>query len=86
MNQCPCKIRPMFPVNAAEIQCSLGEGHDTEQHTGALRDYARPGSLTEVTWLKGDRRNYTGEWERCPKDASGQACILPAHHNGSHAA
>ena len=75
---CDAKIRP-FP-NPHEVTCERDDGpHD--EHKGAVRDYAYPGSKTELTWFESDRRTFRGEWARCPLTG----CVLPAGHGGSHA-
>lgn len=70
---CDAKIRPM--PNATEIQCDVAGPH--EQHLGALKGYAYPGSVTTVCWMEDDRRNFRGEWTPCPNN-----CTLPADHRG----
>ena len=55
------------------MDCELDQGHDGE-HIGQLHQ-------TKVTWLPGDRRDYTGEFVECPE----QHCILPGGHGGHHA-
>lgn len=77
--ECDAKIRPM--PNDTEIRCENGTGpHVT--HGGRLRDYSYPGSVTKVTWLDDDRRNFRGDWAPCD---SFRGCILPNNHSGRHA-
>jgi hypothetical protein len=75
---CPSKIRPL--PNPTEIRCEKPENHRYE-HRGVLRDYAKPGSVTTVTWQQNDRRAFIGEWAPC--DSTG--CVLPRFHPGDHA-
>ena len=73
---CDARIRPF--MGDTEIACGRKGTHD--QHQGAIRDYAYPGSKTEVSWYEGDRRNYHGDWPgRCTTTA---ACVLPNEHPG----
>jgi hypothetical protein len=77
---CDTKIRP-FP-NDTEISCDLEPGHDGSHH-GVIRDYAYPGSATEMSWENSDRRTYHGDWPgRCEHYAG---CVLPSGHRGAHA-
>jgi len=76
VKRCEAKIRP-FP-NPTELQCRLGSTHSGD-HEAELRDYAYPGSLTEISWAEEDRRTYRGDWVECPATP---ACILPANHPG----
>ena len=71
--RCPARIRPFSTPVIIECEAPA-DGHTT--HTGALRDYAYPGSRTELTWLDNDRRNFTGDWVECPV----RGCVLPAGH------
>jgi hypothetical protein len=91
MTACPYKIRP-FP-NDTELQCGKDEHlrldqQDTEpgqtpEHAATLRDYAHPGSVTEVTWLAGDRREFTGDWPGyCRALGHYRDSTLPAGHKG----
>lgn len=76
LRPCTAAIRPFRPTNDAEVRCSAEGDHDV--HQGPLRDYAFPGSVTEVQWLDNDRRTFRGAWPGpCPTDP---ACNLPAHH------
>ncbi len=72
-DRCPFRMRP-FP-SFTVIDCTLPAGHDAN-HVGALRDYAYPGSITQVTWLHSDRRTFSGPFIECPT----RGCILPAGH------
>lgn len=74
---CDAKIRP-FP-NDTEIRCERDDHADME-HSAILRDYAFPGSETMLSWQEDDRRNFRGDWRKCPA-----ACVLPIHHHGRHA-
>ena len=80
-DRCGARIRPMVPINDTELRCEQPDTHGEPTHTATLRDFAYPGSRTQVTWLDSDRRNFTGEWIECPV----QPCTLPAHHRGNHA-
>lgn len=73
---CQAKIRPFD--NDKEILCEVFDGRH-ETHKGGLRDYAAPGSFTEITWLDGDRRTFRGEWKPCARLKN---CTLPAEHRG----
>ena len=74
---CPARIRP-FP-NVEITDCELpADGHT--QHKGTLRNYAYPGSVTELKWLESDRRTFTGEWIECPIEG----CLLPSGHPRDH--
>lgn len=77
---CDAAMRPFRPINDTEIRCELSDYHD-EPHRGVLRDYAGPGSETEMVWMDGDRRMFHGDW---PGDCEAD-CILPADHDGRHA-
>lgn len=77
---CTARIRPMAPANLLEIACEVTGSH--AQHSGTLRDYARPGSTTIITWLRGDRRTFHGTW---PGDCQQPGCFLPIYHHGNHA-
>ena len=76
--QCPVKMRP-FP-NDTEIRCEILARIEHTRHTGDLRDYAYPGSVTTMSWDDGDRRIFTGEWAKC----SSPGCVLPAGHIRNH--
>jgi hypothetical protein len=77
--KCNAKIRPM--MDDTEISCELTTpGH--VQHTGKLLDRAYKGSVTEISWLDHDRRNYRGEW---PGHCYDPHCVLPSGHKGIHA-
>lgn len=80
MAVCDARIRPMAPVNSAEIACEGTGTHST--HRGTLRDYAYPGSVTTVQWDENDRRNFHGEW---PGECLFPGCILPRDHRGKDA-
>jgi len=76
---CDARIRPLS--NDTEIVCYLSEHPVPDQHTGHLRDYAYPGSVTEITWMESDRRNFHAQWPgACHKAAS---CCLPDLHRGN---
>ena len=75
---CDAKIRP-FPSDL-ELTCDLDPDHDNSHQT-VVRNYARPGSSTGISWDDGDRRSYRGVWQPCPA----QPCVLPAGHYGNHA-
>lgn len=77
---CPSRIRPMRPINETELRCELADGH-AGSHSSVLHGYAHPGSTTTVTWLKGDRRAFSGDFNTCDQST----CILPAGHRGEHA-
>lgn len=94
MAKCPWSIRP-FP-NETQVSCEREEHLDlarqetetgqTPEHKAVLRDYAWPGSATEITWLAGDRREFAGNFPGyCTKLGSTggrQTCTLPAEHRG----
>lgn len=68
----------MRTISEAEVRCEIYDAmHIT--HVGPLRDYASPGSLTEIQWMDDDRRTFRGEFVECPED-----CKLPANHRGDH--
>ncbi len=75
---CDAKIRPFD--SDLELTCEHDDSRHDE-HRSALRDYAYPGSVTQLVWMETDRRTFRGDWADCPKDG----CILPANHRGSHA-
>lgn len=77
--RCNSKIRPFRLLNETEIKCNK-RLHETGPHTGALLDYAYPGSATLVEWAQDDRRSFQGTWAPCKNPG----CILPLDHNGSH--
>ena len=79
MTTCDAKIRP-FP-DGRELTCENAPQGAETNHRAVLRDYAYPGSRTEITWLEGDRRTFRGDWARCPT----VQCVLPAGHPGNHA-
>lgn len=81
MATCDAKIRP-FP-NDTELQCEDTFGHP-ESHRAVLRDYAYPGSKTDLVWQEGDRRTFRGDWLSCDESPQSR-CILPAGHRGRHA-
>ena len=80
MAQCEWKIRP-FP-NDTEVECEKGLGHEDgdPQHSGVLRDYAYPGSVTTISWMHDDRRNFCGQWLPCHMTG----CTLPLNHPRDH--
>lgn len=52
------------------------------EHVGRHANPAAPGGVTMISWLAGDRREYTGDWPGpCPR----QPCTLHAGHHGSDA-
>jgi hypothetical protein len=79
---CTARIRPFRPINNTEIHCEIDAGLSHSEHRGTLRDYAFPGSATELTWWNDDRRTFHGEW---PGHCLHDECILPAGHRGEHA-
>lgn len=75
---CDAGIRP-FP-NDTEVRCTVPGDHHA-RHSAPLRDYAYPGSVTEVHWIETDRRTFHGEWPgSCPEPS----CPLPLGHRGDH--
>jgi hypothetical protein len=78
MNRCDAKIRPM--IGSTELQCESDKNASHSAHTSTLRDYAYSGSVTIITWMESDRRNFHGDW---PGQCSLE-CILPKGHLGSH--
>lgn len=76
---CGARIHPF--TDGTEIICERLQGH-IDMHEGVLRDYAYVGSQTRIHWDERDRRNYYGEWEKCPEWSG---CILPRGHYGRHA-
>lgn len=76
---CDARIQP-FP-DFAIVDCENDGDHCATTHRGVIRDYAWPGSETSLTWLESDRRNFTGEFIRCP---GGVDCTLPTGHPGNH--
>jgi len=82
--RCEARIRPMVPINDTELRCELVAHVDRKhvsKHVSTLRDYDGPGSVTVVTWLDDDRRNFTGPWVECLRPG----CVLPSNHRGEHA-
>lgn len=82
---CDWSIRP-FP-SPVQLDCDKDEHLPADpEHHATLRDYAHPGSVSEVTWLDGDRRTFEGSWPGyCTKLGSTggrQNCTLPAEHHG----
>lgn len=77
---CDARIGPF--MGDTEVTC--GEAGEHTMHVGVLRDYAWPGSATQIDWQEDDRRTFHGEWPgRC---AAGGWCHLPAGHCGDHLA
>lgn len=70
---CPHRCAIIGPGIKHLIDCTV-EGEHASEHNGRL--YA-----TQVTWLDGDRRDFTGEFIECPVPH----CILPAGHRGNDA-
>lgn len=79
---CDAKVRPF--TDQTELTCENGSHGLETNHRAVLRDYAWPGSRTEITWLEGDRRNYHGKWPG-PCGDNDAPCTLPAGHRGRHA-
>lgn len=78
MTSCDARIRPL--PGDTEIRCEREDEHS--EHSGTLRDYARPGSATAINWQDNDRRTFYGTWPgRCPVGG----CVLPAGHPRGHA-
>jgi len=88
MSSCDAKIRP-FP-GPTELTCEV-ELEGAHTHSSTLRDYAYPGSASEIHWMEDDRRNFHGDWPgRCVTVVGSGAtaapsCVLPAGHRGNHA-
>ena len=88
MSTCPWQIRP-FP-GETQVQCEKPDGHDRDPatllHESTLRDYAWPGSETKVTWVPGDRREFSGSFPgyctQLGSTGGRQNCTLPAEHHG----
>ena len=78
MTGCDAKIRPLS--DSTELTCENASHGLETNHRAALRNYASPGSRTEITWLESDRRTFHGPWAACPEN-----CTLPAGHRGNHA-
>lgn len=78
MTLCDARIRP-FP-NVVIVMCEQDADH-SGAHSGALLDYAYPGSKTVLSWMEDDRRTFRGDWSDCQSPG----CILPAGHRGRHA-
>ncbi len=76
---CTAKIRPFRPVNDYEVTCERTDLHNS--HRAVIRDYAYPGSATELDWRDEDRRTFRSEWAEC----GWTDCILPGGHHGDHA-
>lgn len=75
-SSCPAGIRPFRPASDAEVRCGVVGSH--ELHEGELRDYAFPGSVTQVQWLADDRRTFLGPWPGSCELVPG--CTLPTNH------
>lgn len=96
MSQCKWSIRWTFGTDAqcmlehhigTRVINEMPDGRFSVDYTGTgpehkavLRDYAYPGSRTEVSWQAGDRREYTGP----PPGSCGRlnGCVLPGGHHG----
>lgn len=76
MSQCESRIRPAPDNPATEVRCEL-DGTHMDNHRGALRDFAYPGSVTHVEWYYSDRRSFRGEW---PGLCAANGCRLPSGH------
>jgi hypothetical protein len=69
---CPWKIHwgPVTsPVETTTTACTYGAGHIGRapgeagtHHRGEHPNPAAPGGFTVITWLAGDRREFTGDW------------------------
>jgi hypothetical protein len=79
MSRCSAKIRPFRTVNETELQCDR-EKHLDDAHRSLLKDYAFPGSETEIAWFEKDRRTFYGAWSECPSTN----CLLPRGHPRDH--
>ncbi|MGH3300949.1 MAG: hypothetical protein ACRDOK_04525 [Streptosporangiaceae bacterium] len=82
---CNWSIRPFS--NDTQVDCAKREHLELTdpEHQAVLRDYAYPGSSTIITWLAGDRREFSGSWPGyCTKLGLHQlsSCKLPAGHGG----
>jgi hypothetical protein len=85
MTGCQFRIRP-FP-NPTQVECEKPEHlPDDPEHEATLRDYAYPGSQTKLTWMSGDRREFTGNFPgyctNLGSTGGRQNCRLPAGHPG----
>ena len=87
---CTARIRPF--TDDTEVACedtTQAHADDTaphRQHSGVIRDYAYPGSATTISWFESDRRNFHEGWPGRCFGTNEAACILPAGHEGNHAA
>lgn len=82
--------RRMHNDDGVEVQVA----EPSEVHHATVRNYAYPGSVTELQWLAGDRREFTGEWPGpCRKldydpgsgartEQMAAGCTLHAGHHG----
>lgn len=80
--KCDAKIKPM--VDDIVVSCN-GDHKKEGQHSGDLKDFAYPGSVTTITWLEGDRRSFNGDWPgQCPE--CNPLVHVPVGHLGKHVA
>lgn len=73
--RCPWKIHTGAP-SLGDLSCRLDAGHEGDEHEArGLFEHQT------VTWLDGDRRQFTGDFFPCSEGT----CTLPADHKGNHA-
>lgn len=83
-SRCPWKVH-WGVGQESTTQCEKPERHDwkslaTRVHEGRVANPAAEAGFTVITWLGGDRREYTGEWPGpCDRTAG---CILHLGHHG----
>lgn len=72
--QCPWLIRWTF---GQDLRCALRASHlpADPEHSAML-----PNGITRLSWLAGDRREFTGEWPGPCTITEG--CVLHTGHHG----
>jgi hypothetical protein len=76
---CDAHIRPF--LDATELVCKeVSDSHSL--HSAVLRDYARPGSETAISWNDLDRRTFHGDWPGECHLLDPARCVLPRLHRG----
>lgn len=89
MTTCPWSLRWTWDTDArCEKPVHLSEpvaAGDDMEHEGAIRNFAYAGSVTKLSWMAGDRREFTGTWPGPCTDNEPAGCILHTGHHGRHA-
>lgn len=77
MTQCPWTIRASVDIT---VQCGRNKHGGDPHHRGKHTNPAAANGYTVISWLAGDRREYTGEWPGpCDKTPG---CVLHLGHRG----